>query len=170
LFDDTWEWDGTSWQLRATGGPSSRYGHRMAYDAARGVTVLFGGRETNRRTDDTWEWDGASWALRDTPGPSKRQSHAMAYDTARGVIVLYSGGGGGDTWELAPFRIRGDLNCDCVLDGADIDPFFLAVGEPAAYGMAYPRCDEQRADVDGNGAVNGADIDAFFRLLGHTLD
>ncbi len=31
------------WMLRATTGPGPRYRHAMAYDAARGVTVVFGG-------------------------------------------------------------------------------------------------------------------------------
>ena len=40
---ETWEWDGSAWTLRASDGPSPRYDHAMAYDSARGVTVLFGG-------------------------------------------------------------------------------------------------------------------------------
>jgi hypothetical protein len=31
-FGDTWEWNGTSWSLRATSGPSLRFSHHMAYD------------------------------------------------------------------------------------------------------------------------------------------
>ncbi len=41
---DTWEWDGNTWTQRATDGPSPRHDHAMAYDSARGVTVLYGGR------------------------------------------------------------------------------------------------------------------------------
>ena len=40
---DTWEYDGTTWQLRAIAGPSPREAHAMAYDSIRGVTVLYGG-------------------------------------------------------------------------------------------------------------------------------
>jgi hypothetical protein len=68
----------------------------MAYDSARGVTVLYGGKET-------WEWNGASWTKRDVPNPPVRTSHAMAYDSARGKTVLFGGHDGsliyGDTWE-----------------------------------------------------------------------
>ena len=81
----------------------------MAYDSARGVTVLFGGYAYDGGSQyhgDTWEWDGASWTQLSTGGPSPRRSHAMVYDTARGVTVLfggfyYSGGSHyyGDTWE-----------------------------------------------------------------------
>src|SRR5690606_17141152 len=46
VFDgETWEWDGIAWTQRTVAGPSPspRHNHTMAYDAARGVTVLFGG-------------------------------------------------------------------------------------------------------------------------------
>src|SRR5262245_45680050 len=48
--------------------------HAMAYDQARGVTVLSGGVEAERQT---WEWDGQTWALRATDGPP-RSYHALA--------------------------------------------------------------------------------------------
>ena len=72
----------------------------MAYDAARGVTVLFGGHGKQ----DTWEWDGETWVERklDGPVPSGRSNHAMAYDGSRGVTVLFGGEGlvsSKDTWE-----------------------------------------------------------------------
>jgi len=72
----------------------------MAYDSARGVTVLFGG---DRDDGKTWEWDGASWTERNITGPSPRWEHAMVYDSARRVSVLFGGGLGpekGDTWDL----------------------------------------------------------------------
>ncbi len=106
---DTWEWDGNAWSLRAEPpdpGPSPRYAHAMSYDAARGVTILFGGYD-DAYDGETWEWDGNSWTLSATTGPSPRTHSAMAYDAARGVTVLYGGtrtfGSGpvhyDDTWE-----------------------------------------------------------------------
>ena len=62
----------------------------MAYDAARGVIVLFGG---GRRTAETWTWDGTAWTQHMVSGPSGRDTHAMAYDARRGRVVLYGGGG-----------------------------------------------------------------------------
>ncbi len=90
-----------------------RTGYAMAYHAARGITVLFGGYsdEGGEETPqgDTWGWDGHTWALLAGPdgGPSPRERSAMAYDPARGVVVLFGGAleaGGehikrGDTWE-----------------------------------------------------------------------
>src|SRR5690242_3040459 len=67
--------------------PSPRTGHAMAYDAGRGVTVLFGGGDSNTNNSETWEWNGGAWTRRYRGGPSPRFGHAMAYDAARGVTV-----------------------------------------------------------------------------------
>jgi len=75
----------------------------MAYDSARGVTLLFGGAAGGTYDGETWEWDGTSWTLRSSSGPEPRVYHAMAYDSTRGVTVLFGGRGAGgrygDTWE-----------------------------------------------------------------------
>lgn len=74
----------------------------MAYDAGRGVTVLFGGNN-GASAADTWEWNGTIWTQRfPANSPPGRFVHAMAYDSARHVTVLFGGsnsGGLGDTWE-----------------------------------------------------------------------
>jgi hypothetical protein len=68
-----------TWTRLDVGGASPRRGHGMAYDSARGVTVLFGGYHNNPGGyyGDTWEWDGARWSLRATTGPTARDGHAM---------------------------------------------------------------------------------------------
>ena len=63
-----------------------------------------------------------------------------------------------------PFQL-GDLNCDGAFNGADIDPFFLALGDPAAYLARFPSCDINNADMNRDGMVNGGDIDPFFTCL-----
>ena len=69
-------------------------------------------------------------------------------------------------WGVLHSHSRGDLNCDGSFNGADIDPFFLALGDPAAYVIQFPNCDIMLGDMNGDGAVNGADIDSFFECLG----
>ncbi len=79
----------------------------MAYDAARGVTVMFGGVAPGGLLGDTWEWDGKAWTQVMIPGPQARYGHAMAYDADRQRTVLFGGQNGpafgqgvlGDTWE-----------------------------------------------------------------------
>jgi hypothetical protein len=88
---------------------AARHGHAMAYDAARGRVVLFGGAfGSTGFLADTWEWDGSSWIER-TPAtsPPARGFHAMVYDSARARVVLFGGRGPAgnpagnlaDTWE-----------------------------------------------------------------------
>jgi hypothetical protein len=97
-----------AWEERSPSAPA-RFVHAMAYDVARGRTVLFGGANGPAAFGDTWEWDGAHWARGNGNGPPARVYHALAHDLARNRTVLfggYSGGGsssGGhlsnDTWE-----------------------------------------------------------------------
>src|SRR5262249_7624522 len=88
------------------GRPSIRQGPRMACDAGRDETVLFGGDSPGVYIGDTWNWSGNEWTRPSTSGPSVRSFHAMAYDSGRGVTVLFGGyyyNGTeyeyGDTWE-----------------------------------------------------------------------
>jgi hypothetical protein len=88
-------------------GPAGRLDHAMAYDAARGRVVLYGGvlpGENHAFFDDTWEWDGQRWTRMTPEGqdPGERAYHAMAYHAQRGRVVLVSGlgdGGTGGGWE-----------------------------------------------------------------------
>ena len=80
--------------------------HSMAYDSARGVTLLFSGAGPTGYNSETWEWDGTTWTLLSEIGPPARLYSAMAYDSARRVTVLFAGVVAGalavnDTWELA---------------------------------------------------------------------
>ncbi len=59
----------------------------------------------------------------------------------------------------------GDVNCDGYVNGADIDPFVMAITDTAAYDQAYPDCYITLADVNGDGNVNSGDIDGFVMLL-----
>ena len=56
------------WTERSAGGPSARYDAKMAYDAAREVTILFGGGSYGGALGDTWEFGASGWSL--TPAGS----------------------------------------------------------------------------------------------------
>ncbi|MFO1076440.1 MAG: hypothetical protein U1E73_01800 [Planctomycetota bacterium] len=73
----------------------------MAFDEARGRTVVFGGDAAG----ETWERAGDAWVLR-TPAhhPPARSNCGLAYDPVRAVTVLFggsspTGAGFQDTWE-----------------------------------------------------------------------
>jgi hypothetical protein len=105
---ETWEWNGTAWSRRLVGGLPGRHSFALAYDAARGKTLLFGGsRGASVGLADTWEWDGSTWTQVYNGGPPPRSDAAMVYDAARQTVVLFGGdsdlGGSSirydDTWE-----------------------------------------------------------------------
>ena len=65
-----------------------------------------------------------------------------------------------------PQTITGDMNCDGVVNFADINPFVLALGDTSdAYYAAFPTCNRMNADVNHDGHVNFADINPFVALL-----
>ena len=112
IFEDirpmhtTHVWDGDTWlQRKATDKPPRRYQARMAYDAARGQVVLFGGVLELTTYADTWTWDGSNWTRQPGgAGPKPRFWHGMAYDSTRHQVVMFGGTRGsqdcyyGDTW------------------------------------------------------------------------
>jgi galactose oxidase-like protein len=106
-YGDTWTWDGANWSSAPTGtSPPRRAWAAMAYDAAVGKSVLFGGVSGPQATlmNDTWTWDGAHWQQQPLAhSPPARQGATMVYDAARRVVVQYGGRGGSgsylaDTW------------------------------------------------------------------------
>lgn len=87
--------------------PTQRMWHAMAYDAARGQVVMFGGQPGNSLFgNDTWLWNGTTWISSEPAArkPYVRYGHAMTYDSKRRRVILFGGIGrdGGsfnDTWE-----------------------------------------------------------------------
>ena len=124
---DTWEWDPAkqNWTNRTIAGttPSARYGHAMAYDPGRGVTVLVGGWDidTGDALADVWEWDPSTggWTQRLTGSepnlPAVRMYASLVTDSAQGNLDLVGGliqsmalyptganAPAGEIWELDP--------------------------------------------------------------------
>lgn len=68
--------------------PPFRKAGSMAYDAARQVSLLFGGGGNN----DTWIWNGKSWReLTPVQSPPARMNASMVYNAAQKHIVLFGG-------------------------------------------------------------------------------
>lgn len=116
MLADTWTWDGTDWtQQHPTVSPPARDFAGMAYDAATGQMLLFGGGGNGPRIaglappslGDTWDWTGTNWVqLHPATVPAARTQPGMAYDAATREIVLFGGNdvnangphGLNDTW------------------------------------------------------------------------
>ena len=94
LDNQTWSFNGTTWQQRSPqNAPSARFLHAAVYDSTRSVIVLFGGSSA-AVTSDTWEWDGVNWSQRATTIPSPnplRSNSAIAYDPVRQRTVIFGG-------------------------------------------------------------------------------
>ncbi|MFK7739520.1 MAG: hypothetical protein AB8H80_04285 [Planctomycetota bacterium] len=123
------EWDGSQWvNVGVQPRPGARTRPAMAFDEARGVTVLFAGSTAS--SNDTWTYDGTAWTQQ-TPAnqPPVRQGSALAYDKRRQVVVMFggftpSGQDSDDLWEW---------------DGTDWSPVLTAVRPPprGAHRMVY---------------------------------
>ena len=71
FLNDTWTWNGNNWTnvtpSNPSNSPSPRSSAAMAYDAATGQVVLFGGYSVDPNTydpisyGDTWVWNGSTW-------------------------------------------------------------------------------------------------------------
>ncbi|MBA2544918.1 MAG: hypothetical protein H0V17_35070, partial [Deltaproteobacteria bacterium] len=104
------------WSERKPRTVPDRASPAMAYDAHRGVFVMFGGFKPDSTNEigfaDTWIGSIAdclpdhciAWSESPVSNrPSERRSHAMTFDEARGRVVLFGGQLGpelfDDTWE-----------------------------------------------------------------------
>ncbi|MFZ2114308.1 MAG: hypothetical protein WAU77_11350 [Solirubrobacteraceae bacterium] len=108
-----WKYDAqraafTSTDLSVAATPPARQGAAMAYDAATGQLVMFGGygaQSSSSQTgelSDTWTWDGSSWHEVAASGPDGG-SASMVYDAASRQLLLVqttpnSSGNLSDTW------------------------------------------------------------------------
>ncbi len=73
-----------------------------------------------------------------------------------------------EIWGLAPSNPQfplGDLNCDTSVDFGDINPFVLALTNPAGYATQFPNCNINLADINQDGRVDFGDINPFVSLL-----
>ena len=68
-------------------------------------------------------------------------------------------------YEEGPTYDVGDMNCDGAVDFFDIDPFVMAITDPAGYAAQYPDCDVMLADCNDDGSVDFFDIDCFVGLI-----
>jgi hypothetical protein len=82
-----------------------------------------------------------------------------------GILNQESASGQGGYYLLALHVddvVCGDANCDGRLNFADINPFVLAVSNPALYAARYPDC---VPDLTGDFVVDFADINPFVAVL-----
>ncbi len=111
-----------------------------------------------------------------TEGTCRRMLHLFnKFDALGGRVVDSDGDGFPDAAEVArgsdprdsdsiPAEL-GDLNCDDQVGVTDINAFALVLTDLPAYRQAYPECDEDRADMNGDGLITVGDIAGFVDRL-----
>jgi len=106
-LEETHLWNGVDWTNANANQPGKLCQPGMAFDAARGEVVMFGGlddRVPPEQSDKTWAWNGSAWVERQpATHPTPRSAASLAYDRTRREVVLFGGVGSGfesqgDTW------------------------------------------------------------------------
>ncbi len=90
---ETWEWDALTGWVQIDVEPPPACDHaKLAFDVARGVTLLTGGGDENQElVPGTWAWDGESWDRIARAGPEPRAHFGFAYDDAHAQTLLFGG-------------------------------------------------------------------------------
>ena len=91
--NQTWIYANGSWsQLSLPLAPPGREEAMMAYDAAAGYVLLYGGRGAAGTLSDTWAYRSGVWQqLTPVASPGPRSYGSMVYDTADAEVVLFGG-------------------------------------------------------------------------------
>ncbi len=98
FLSDTWTFTGSTWTNvsgRSAVTPGARAAAALAYDAAGGFDLLFGGYGatgalSSGNLTDTWEYEDGNWSEVTGAGAPPLEG-AMAYDAALSEVVYYGG-------------------------------------------------------------------------------
>lgn len=107
VLGDCWLWNGTAWQQHLGPSPPPAVDARMAYDAARDMTVML------HPNGQTWEWNGFTWRLVGATGAPSWLQPAAVWEPGVG-----SGSGrvlgieAGSVRAFAPSPARFDVTLD----------------------------------------------------------
>lgn len=117
-------------------------------------------------TENAGAWVRKSWRIADFVAPTNQMRvRFIARDLASASLVE----AGVDDVQIIFYECNtatlGDLNCDGSVNILDINPFVLAVSDPAAYAAAFPDCNRNLGDINGDGQVNVLDINPFVALI-----
>lgn len=135
---EVWELRGDAWSKSAAAGPHGRYAPSMAYDAAHGVVLMFGGSgiyPDPLAFADTWTYDGAWHEQKPAKSPPGRSAAALVACPDEGGVCLLGGQGA-----------KGPLSDAWVWDGSSWRE--LATPHPIEPGLAVAAAwDEGRRRV-----------------------
>lgn len=164
------KWDGASWS--ELGGGMNDIPLAMAVYK----NELIVGGQFIRANDQPFShiarWNGTIWqplGAGVSAGPNGTNVYAFAQYQQKLVVggaFQLAGTLPAQNWALwGDYCPSGDVNCDGLVNNFDIDPFIMALLDPAVYQQHYPNCDILNADFDRNGRVENFDIDPFVALI-----
>lgn len=118
----------------------------------RGVVELLSGDVLVSGEDGVQVFNGQSTALKSTVVPG--------FPTSAVRLIASLG------QRCTSAYVLGDMNVDGQVDFFDIEPFVLALSDPAAYATKYPTSDRECVgDINSDGTTNMHDIQPFVELL-----
>jgi hypothetical protein len=141
--------------------------HAMAIDAANRIRIAYEDFADHHAYLAMNEFGWSSTFLDATGAAPPFVTPAVALDSLGRWAVAYVDRQAGEL-KVAGLDVtgvrRGDLNCDGLIDGADVQPFVLALVDQTAYAAAYPDCDIAAADLNCDGMINCLDVQPFVPL------
>jgi len=150
--------------------PSARVSPGLAFDAASGYSIYFGGLTQYGANGETWGYANQEWTqIFPTTSPSPRSFPAMAYDAKDGYVVLFggrnsTGGALHDTWI---FKAIHNASLKVPVVGGNWTELTPTVSPPARYGagMTYDSADGVILMFGGIGK-NGGVLDDTWTFTG----
>ncbi len=95
-------------------------------------------------------------------------SGTVGQPDARGPLVGAEWTLAGGFWPGVPVNgpdLLGDMNCDGSVTVGDINPFVLALTDPAGYADMFPDCNILNGDCSDDGSISVGDINCFVALV-----
>lgn len=154
-------------QTAVTSGTYMLSPHAMAIDYANRIHIACAKLDDNSLYLATREFGWTSTLL-EAGTVDEWCSAAVALDSQGWWAIAYYAVADDQVKAVGPTLIAsmpGDLNCDGQVDFFDIDPFVLALTDPAGYAEQYPDCNPVNADCNRDGLVDFFDIDSFVALI-----
>jgi hypothetical protein len=89
---ETWEWNGQTWEQKDVTPPTACDHVKLVYDGASGESILFSGLDPSENlVNETWSWNGEEWMNLSKEGPDSRGHFGFVYDPSHEQILLYGG-------------------------------------------------------------------------------
>ncbi len=96
------------------------------------------------------------WTIQVIASEINQDSHVETPEVDADYALVVSG---------VQLYMLGDLNCDGHFDFGDINPFVLALTNPARYAIVYPNCNIMAGDINRDGRVDFGDINPFVGMI-----